>query len=102
MQLNDIVDGITALGLGSGLGAILTAFITSRAQKGKARAEAADLIMNAAERVGKMNELQDAEIRLLRSEVEEINSSITKYLDGVVGKEELLELLRRTRLRDWH
>lgn len=101
MQINEIVDGITALGLGSGMGALLTAVITSRAQKGKARAEAADLIMNAAERVGKMNADMSEEIRQLRTEVEELNAAIMNYLSGSVSRDQLLEVLKQTRLRDW-
>lgn len=97
MNTNEIVGLISALGLGSSLGAIIAAVVSSRSQKGKARAEAADLIMNAAERVGKMNAELHAEIVQLRGDSEDIHRVVYEFLAGRATREELIVLLRKTR-----
>ena len=97
MQPHDIVDAITALGIGSGLGAMITALITTRSQKGKARADAADLLMSAAEKVGKLNADLDLEVRRLRTDMDEIHIEVLAFLSGRSSQDKLLEVLRRTR-----
>lgn len=97
MQGNSLIEGIAALGLGSGIGTVVTAIVASRAQKGKARAEAADLLVNAAERVGKMNESMDSEIRRLKATIDGIQVSMMEYLAEEISREELLNRIKELR-----
>ena len=99
MKIQDVTEAITAMGLGSGIGAIITSVLAARSNKGKARAEAADLLVNAAERVGKMNEGLDADVRKLRGEVDDLNRAMYSYLDDSITKDELLERVKEIRNR---
>lgn len=99
MKVQDVTEAITALGLGSGIGAIVTSLIASRSGKGKARAEAADLLVNAAERVGKMNEGLDADVRRLRGMTDDLNRAMYDYLDDAITKQELMERVKEIRNR---
>lgn len=97
MKLDSILSAITALGLGGSLGAIVTSIITSRSQKGKSRAEAADLLIGAAERVGQMNKMLDAENHKLRTDLDGLVDTVHKFLETRVSREELIERLMRLR-----
>lgn len=99
MNTSDFLDLLAALGLGSGLGSVLTAVITSRTGRGKARAEAADLLIGAAERVGKMNEALAVEVDYLRGQLDDVHAVVLDFLTGETDREHLAELLRK-RKRD--
>lgn len=94
MQSNEIVQLIAALGVGSGASAIATAVVASRSQKGKARAEAADLLIDAAERVGQWNKAQADEIQALRSIVKVMQLTALNYLDGTIDKETFMSAVK--------
>ena len=97
MKLDNILAAITALGLGGSVGAIVTSIITSRSQKGKSRAEAADLLIGAAERVGQMNKMLDDENHKLRAELDGLIETVHRFLETRVTREELIEKLLRLR-----
>lgn len=97
MKLDNILAAITALGLGGSVGAIVTSIITSRSQKGKSRAEAADLLIGAAERVGEMNKMLDTENRKLRSDLDGLIDTVHRFLETRATREELIEKLMRLR-----
>ena len=94
MIADDVLHGITALGLGSGLGAIVTSVIAARSGKGKARADAADLLIGAAERVGKMNAALDEENRRLRVALDTALNTVLKFAEGRITRDKMLETLR--------
>lgn len=93
----DIIKAISALGIGTSVGAAITALINSRASKGKSRAEAADLLIGAAERVGKLNAAQDIEIRHLKKTLDELYILILNHMEGRTTSEEFLDLLKKVR-----
>lgn len=97
MRSDDLVQIIAALGLGSGITTIVAAVIAARAQKGKARAEAADLLVSAAERVGKMNQTLDGELRRMRNASDEVHSAVLDHLEGTITRDELIVKLRSFR-----
>lgn len=99
MTADDVIKIVAALGVGSGTSAILTAIVASRSQKGKSRAEAADLLIGAAERVGQMNADLDGEIRWLKSSVDEIHTAMFEYLGENITREELLDRVKEARKR---
>ena len=99
MPTDEIVKIIAALGVGSGVSAIITAVVAARSGRGKSRAEAADLLIGAAERVGKMNAEQSNEIQVLKSKVDDINGAMFEYLNGEISREELLSRSREIRSR---
>lgn len=87
---DDMIRLVAGLGLGSGAGMVGTSIVAARTTKGKARAEAADLLVNAAERVGQMNADLSDENRLLRSAINEIQVLVSAG-DSVA----VLEVIRR-------
>ena len=89
MQADEVIKIIAGLGLGSGATAIATAIIQSGSQRGKSRAEAADLLVGAAERVGKMNESLDDEVRRLRADYDEYHILTLSYNYGTIERQEL-------------
>ncbi len=97
MSVDDAIKVISALGVGSSIGAMITAIINSNTSKGNSRAEAADLLVGAAERVGKMNLDLSTEVRGLQETIEEMHSLILDFLDGKISREEF-----RKSLRDLH
>jgi hypothetical protein len=97
MHSDDLVKIIAALGVGSGASAVGTAIIAARSGKGKSRAEAADLLVNAAERVGKMNASLDDEVRALKAKIDLIQLAMFQYLGEEISKEELLQRVRELR-----
>lgn len=97
MTADDVIKIIAALGVGSGISAISTAVIASRSQKGKARAEAADLWIGTAERMGKLNSELDEEVRGLKLTVDVMQLAMFDYLGGVISREELLERIKESR-----
>lgn len=99
MNAEDIIKAISALGVGSGLGAVITSVLAARSTKGKSRAEAADLLVGAAERVGKMNADLDSEVRQLKKTVDEIQWAMYDYLAERITREELLERVKEARNR---
>lgn len=97
MQVDDVAKILAGLGLGAGSGAVVTAVINSYSSKGKSRAEAADLLVGAAERVGKMNadlhhQLQDA-----KAQIDKIQLVMIQYLGEEISREELLEEMKELR-----
>ena len=97
MKLDNVLSAITALGLGGSLGAIVTSIITSRSQRGKSRAEAADLLIGAAERVGQMNKILDVENHKLRADLDSLVDTVHKFLETRVSRDELIEKLLNLR-----
>ena len=97
MNAEDIIKAISALGVGSGLGAIITSVLAARSTKGKSRAEAADLLVGAAERVGKMNASLDEEVRELRANTDAIFLAMFDYLGENITREELLAKVKELR-----
>lgn len=94
MSVDDAIKVISALGVGSSLGALITAIINSNTSKGKSRAEAADLLVGAAERVGKMNADLSDEVRQLQATIEQIHFLIIAFLDGKISREQFRDSLR--------
>lgn len=97
MTTDDIIKGISALGVGSGIGAVITSILTTSSTKGKSRAEAADLLVGAAERVGKMNADLDTEIRELKHTIDVIQMAMFRYLAEEITRDELLEIVKELR-----
>lgn len=97
MRAAEVLQWFTAIGFGTGTAAIITAVISARSQKGKSRAEAADLLINAAERVGKMNEAQDSEIRELKNKMDRIQFAMLDYLSEDITRAELLDIMKELR-----
>lgn len=94
MQVEEITKLLAGLGLGTGTGAIVTAIVNSRTNKGKSRAEAADLLVGAAERIGKFNEDLDRENRELRLIVRVMQLTALNYLDGTIDRETFVEAVK--------
>lgn len=94
---DDIIKAISALGIGTSVGAAITAAINTRASKGKSRAEAADLLIGAAERVGKLNAAQDVEIQHLKRAMDELYVIIFDHIEGRTTNEQFLDALRKVR-----
>jgi hypothetical protein len=97
MSADDITKILGGLGLGAGTGAVLTAIINSQTNKGKARAEAADLLVGAAERVGKLNAELDCEVRELKLAMDRIQVAMLQYLSEDISREELLNVVKEIR-----
>lgn len=97
MPVDDIAKILAGLGLGAGTGAVFTAIVNSYASKGKSRAEAADILVGAAERVGKMNEELYNELRDTKSKVDRIHLSMIRYLAEEITREELLNEMKEFR-----
>lgn len=93
----EIIKAISALGIGTSVGAAITALINTRAAKGKSRAEAADLLIGAAERVGRLNADQDQEIRRLKRVFDELYDLVIDHIDGKIDVEEFLVGVKRLR-----
>jgi len=99
MQSDDVIKIIAALGVGSGASAVATAIIAARSSKGKSRAEAADLLIGAAERVGKMNANLGDEVEELKIKVDDIYLAMFEYLGESITREQLLERVKEIRTR---
>jgi hypothetical protein len=97
MHADELVKLIAALGIGSGVSAVVTAYIAAKSTKGKSRAEAADLLIGAAERVGKMNQDQDALIKELKLKQDLIHAVFLQYLAEEISREELLKVMKELR-----
>ncbi len=97
MQADDIAKILAGLGLGTGTGAAITAIINSMSSKGKSRAEAADLLVGAAERVGKLNADLDGELRETKARLDRIQLAMIQYLGEEITREELLEEMKELR-----
>ena len=97
MNSDELIKLIAALGIGSGASAVVTAVVAARSGRGKSRAEAADLLIGAAERVGKMNAEQDEEIRHLKIQVDEMQLAMFDYLAETITREQLLDRIRELR-----
>jgi len=94
MTTDDIIKIIAALGVGSGSTAAITAIIAAQSSKGKSRADAADVLIGAAERVGKMNAEQDAEIRHLRNHLYSLKAGMLGYLAEELDKDQLTDIIK--------
>jgi len=98
MRIDDIVELAAALGLGTGTGAIITAVINTKSSKGKSRAEAADLLVSAAERIGKLNKDLSEELENIKTTNRNFQLGVMGFLAGDVTREELAEMLVKLRL----
>lgn len=94
MQADDITKILAGLGMGTGTGAVITAIINSRSNRGKARADAADLLVGAAERIGKFNESLDSENRELRAVVKTMQLTALNYIDGTIDREHFVAAVK--------
>lgn len=97
MSADDVARILAGLGIGTGAGAVATAIINSYSSKGKSRAEAADLLVGAAERVGKLNADLDTEVRELKARIDDIQLAMFQYLGEEITKEELLDRIKELR-----
>ena len=97
MDADDFAKIVGGLGLGASTGAVLTALINSRTNRGKSRAEAADLLVGAAERVGKLNAELDCEVRELKAAMDEFQVLLLQCLDGDISREDLLKQFKEIR-----
>jgi len=88
MSADELAKIVGGLGLGAGAGAVLTALINTRSNKGKSRAEAADLLVGAAERVGRINAELDQELRALRAALADIRALLVEYLNDRISRQE--------------
>ena len=90
MNVDELVKVMGGLGLGASAGAILTALINTRSNKSKSRAEAADLLVGAAERVGRINAEMDVEMRTLRALLIDAQALLTAYSNNKISQQEYL------------
>ena len=90
LSADDLARIVGGLGLGAGAGAVLTALINTRSNRGKSRAEAADLLVGAAERVGRINAELDAELRALRATLAALRSLTMDFLEERITREEFI------------
>lgn len=97
MTADEVAKILAGLGLGTGAGAAITAIINSYSSKGKSRAEAADLLVGAAERVGKLNADLDSELRDTKARLDRIQVAMIQYLGEHISREELLEEMKEMR-----
>jgi hypothetical protein len=96
MKASETVQALAYAGVGSGLGAVVAAVISARSSRGAARAMAADLLVEAAERVSRLNRNLDEENRKLRGELEDITDAVDDFLAGRMDGDELRRISRRT------
>ena len=97
MNIEEFIKILGGLGLGAGVAAVLTALINTRSNRGKSRAEAADLLIGAAERVGKLNADLDAELRNARARLDRIEVLVIQYLANQITRQELQEEIKGKR-----
>lgn len=97
MQADEVAKILAGLGIGTGAGAVLTAIINSLSARGKSRAEAADLLVGAAERVGKLNADLDQELRDTKAMVDQIEALVIQHMNNQMTIDELLEEIRAIR-----
>ena len=97
MEVDDLVKILGGLGLGAGSASILSALINSYSSKGKSRAEAADLLVQAAERVGVLNKELDVELREVKRNLNDVFLAMFQYLSEEITREELLEKVKELR-----
>lgn len=90
MSVDELVKIMGGLGLGASAGAILTALINTRSNKSKSRAEAADLLVGAAERVGRINAEMDVEMRTLRTLLIDAQCLLETYTNNQISRQEYL------------
>lgn len=81
MNADEVLRSLAALGAVGSAATIGTAVIASKSNKGKSRAEAADLLVGAAERIGKMNINLDEENHRLRAAIHEIHAALVVTTD---------------------
>ena len=97
MQADDVTKILGGLGFGAGAGAVITAIINSQTNKGKSRAEAADILVGAAERIGNLNKEMDKELKQLKKYLDSVFTIIHKYDAEEITKEELLKHIKELR-----
>ena len=97
MQADDVTKILGGLGFGAGAGAVITAIINSQTNKGKSRAEAADILVGAAERIGNLNKEMDKELKQLKKSLDSVFTIILKYDAEEITKEELLKHIKELR-----
>jgi len=97
MNIDEFIKILGGLGLGAGAAAVLTALINTRSNRGKSRAEAADLLIGAAERVGKLNADLDSELRNARARLDRIEVLVIQYLANQITRQELQEEIKGKR-----
>lgn len=97
MSADDIAKIVGGLGLGAGMASVMTALINSMTSKGKSRAEAADLLVGAAERVGKLNAELDDEVRSMKLAMDHMQVAMLQFLAEEISREELLKTVKELR-----
>lgn len=81
----------------AGTGALVGSVITVRSNKHTSRADAADMITSAAERVSRLNVTLDRENRVLRKNLMEFADLADGFLDKKVSEDVLLSGIRQIR-----
>lgn len=94
MEIDDLVKILGGLGLGAGGASVLSALINSYSSRGKSRAEAADLLVQAAERVGVINKELDDELREVKKNLNEVFIAMFEYLGEEITREELMRRIK--------
>lgn len=97
VRSGDALQALAYAGVGSGTGAIIAAVIAARSGKGPARAEAADLLVEAAERVSRMNQDLDKDNRKLRHEITVIVQAVDDFIAKKITEDELFTIVENTR-----
>ena len=90
MSVDEFIKILGGLGLGAGAAAVLTALINARSNRGKSRAEAADLLVSAAERVGRINAELDDEMRAMRSLMFDMQCLLSEFTSEKMTRQEFL------------
>ena len=90
MKMDEFIKILGGLGIGAGAAAVLTALINTRSNRGKSRAEAADLLVSAAERVGRINAEMDDEMRAMRSLIFEMQNLLAEFSSERMTRQEFL------------
>lgn len=97
MDADEVAKIVGGLGLGASAGAIIVALINAQSQKGKSRAEAAEVLMSAAERVAVLNKEMDQELRIVKKSLDSAFWLIHQFIEEEITKEELLKHIRELR-----
>lgn len=97
MKLTESMQALAYAGVGSGLGAVLAAVISSRSGRSQVRAQAADLLTEAAERVSHMNQSLDKENRMLRYDISQIIRAVDDFANKKIDLAELQAICDKAR-----
>lgn len=83
----------------AGVGALVGSFVTTRGRRHEAKASAADMLTEAAERVSRLNVRLDRENRELRRNLMHTVDCVEDHLGGRISKDEMTQCIREIRER---